>query len=114
MREPFTETLPCPLGREGAQAKLRLAGAGLPLSRWRPGGARPAVFRQMVIAEVIGNPMSGQTPGTPVRCRAWVRLPVEDRFDPSSTPPNDRKRADAISLVALSTENTVSSRAKAR
>jgi hypothetical protein len=35
MRGPFTGTLPCPLGREGAEAKLRLA--SLPLGRWRPG-----------------------------------------------------------------------------
>ena len=82
MREPFTGTLPCPLGREGAWAKLRLA--GVPLGRWRPGEVRPAVFRQMVIAEVIGNPMSGQTPSMPVHCRVWTWTPVEDRFDPSA------------------------------
>src|ERR1051325_5702035 len=80
--------------------------ASRPLAPWE---VRPAVFRQMVIAEVIGNPRSDQMPGTPVRCRAWVRPSVGNRFDPSCTPPNDRKRADSIGLAALNIENTDSS-----
>jgi len=112
MREPFTGTLPCPLGREGAQTTFAVGWlASRPLAPWE---VRPAVFQQMVIAGVIGNPGSGQTPGAPVRRQAWVRPPVEDRFDPSCTLPNGRKCADAITLEALNTENAYNSRTKAK
>jgi len=112
MREPFTGTLPCPLGREGAQAKLRLA--GLPLSRWRPGKSSQQYFDRWLLPRWSTIPEVAKRPARPVRCRAWVRPPVENRFDPSCTLPNGRKRADAITLEALNTENAYNSRTKTK
>src|SRR3954469_18608361 len=84
-REPFTGTLPCPLGREGAQAKLRLA--GLPLGRWSPGKFGQQYLDKWLLPRSSAIPEVAKHLVCPGSAECEIGPPVEDRFDLSNTAP---------------------------